>query len=126
MNGLRQLTLSILGKVLADDILKQFSICPQKTEFDISFKLFLMKTVCMKCQILFSRENKKNITGSVSEHKGFCSGFAYVQPSSFIVRQSRIINSYRPAEMINSILRATLREKALQTCHGSNLTMRMS
>ena len=34
---------------------------PQKTGFDISYKLS-METVCMKRQIQFSGQNKKNIT----------------------------------------------------------------
>ena len=33
----------------------------QKTGFDISCKLSTMETFCMKCQILFSGKNKKNI-----------------------------------------------------------------
>ena len=32
----------------------------KKTGFDISCKLSPVETICTKCQILFSRENKKN------------------------------------------------------------------
>ena len=38
-----------------------FSYFFQKTEFDISCKLSPLETICMKCQILFSGKNKKNI-----------------------------------------------------------------
>ena len=48
-------------KVSADDILEYFSYFSQKTTFDISCKLSTVKTICMKCQILFSWKNKKNI-----------------------------------------------------------------
>ena len=34
---------------------------PQKTGFDISCKLFPKKTICMKCQSLFSGWNMKNV-----------------------------------------------------------------
>ena len=34
----------------------------QKSGSDISCKLLPLKTICMKCQILFSGKNKKNIT----------------------------------------------------------------
>ena len=33
----------------------------QETGFDISCKLSPLETICMKCQILFSGENNKNI-----------------------------------------------------------------
>ena len=39
-----------------------FSYFSQKTAFDISCKLSPMETICMKCQILFSGKNKKNIS----------------------------------------------------------------
>ena len=39
-----------------------FSYFSQKTEFDISCKLSPLETICMKCQILFSGKNKKNIS----------------------------------------------------------------
>ena len=45
----------------ADDILKCFSYFSQKTGFDISCKLSLIETICMKYQILFYGKNKKNI-----------------------------------------------------------------
>ena len=48
-------------KFSADNILKHFSNFSQNTGFDISCKLSLMETICMKCQILFSEKNKKNI-----------------------------------------------------------------
>ena len=47
-------------KFSADDILK-YADFPQKTGFDISWKLSPWETIRMKCQILFSRKNKKNI-----------------------------------------------------------------
>ena len=50
------------GKMFsADDLLKYFSYFSQKTGFDISCKLSLIETICMKYQILFYGENKKNI-----------------------------------------------------------------
>ena len=52
------LTLSTLGKISADDVLKYFS---QKIDFDISCKLSPMETICRKCQNLLSDKNKKNI-----------------------------------------------------------------
>ena len=39
-----------------------FSYFSQKTGFDISCKLSPKETICMKCQTLFSGENKKNIS----------------------------------------------------------------
>ena len=39
-----------------------FSYFSQKTAFDISRILSPMETICMKCQILFSGKNKKNIS----------------------------------------------------------------
>ena len=47
-------------KISADDNLKYFSYFSQETGFDISCKLSLMETICIKCQILFSGKNKKN------------------------------------------------------------------
>ena len=45
------------------DILVIFSYFPKKTWFDFSCKLSLLETVCIKiCHILFSGENKKNIS----------------------------------------------------------------
>ena len=49
-----EVTLSLLGNILADDIWKYFS---KKMGFDI----FPQKTFDMKCQYLFSGKNKKNI-----------------------------------------------------------------
>ena len=48
-------------------MLKYFSYFSQKTGFDISCKLSPIKTICMKCQILFSGKNKKNINLSSAE-----------------------------------------------------------
>ena len=39
-----------------------FSYFSQKTEFDISCKLSPLETICMKCQILFSGKNRKNVS----------------------------------------------------------------
>ena len=39
-----------------------FSLFQKKTGFDISCKLSPKETICMKCQILFFRKNKKNIS----------------------------------------------------------------
>ena len=41
-------------KISAEDILKYLSYFFQKTGFDILCKLSLLKTICMKCEILFS------------------------------------------------------------------------
>ena len=38
-----------------------FFLFSQKTGFDISYKLSSVETICMKCQILFSGKNEKNI-----------------------------------------------------------------
>ena len=45
----------------ADNILKYFSYFSQKTGYDISCRLSPKETICMKCHILFSEKNKKNI-----------------------------------------------------------------
>ena len=37
-------------------------IFAQKTGFDIACKLSPLETICMKCQILFSWKNKKNMS----------------------------------------------------------------
>ena len=42
-----------------------FLFFPEKG-FDILYKLTPLETICMKCQILFSGKNKKNITNSLS------------------------------------------------------------
>ena len=47
------------SKPLLDDT---FLIFSQPTEFDISRKLSLLETICMKCQILFLGEKKENIS----------------------------------------------------------------
>ena len=54
------LTLSTLRKISADDRLMIFSYFSQETEFDISCKLSPLEKTCMKCQISFSRNDKKN------------------------------------------------------------------
>ena len=40
----------------------QFVSFSQKTGYDISYKLSPKETICMKCHILFSGKNKKNIS----------------------------------------------------------------
>ena len=49
----------MLGKILADDILKYFSYFSEKIGFDISCKLFPNEKLCMKCQSLFSSKQKR-------------------------------------------------------------------
>ena len=51
----------MLGKISEDNILKYFFLFFPETDFDISCKLSPMETICMKCQILVSGKNKKNI-----------------------------------------------------------------
>ena len=46
----------------ADDKVVIIFLFSQETGVDISCKLSLKETVCMKCQILFPGENKKNIS----------------------------------------------------------------
>ena len=55
------LSLACWVKFSADDILKYFFLFFQKIGVDISGKLSLNETICMKCQILFSGKNKKYI-----------------------------------------------------------------
>ena len=55
------LSLALWVKFSADYILKYFSQFSLKSGFDISCKLSPMETICMKCQILFSGKNKKNV-----------------------------------------------------------------
>ena len=43
-------------KFSTDDILKYFFYFSKETDFDISCKLSLMETTCMKCQIRFSEK----------------------------------------------------------------------
>ena len=45
----------------ADDELVNFFLYSKKTSFVISCKLSPVGTICMKCQVPFSRKNKKNI-----------------------------------------------------------------
>ena len=47
---------------LADDKLMIFFLFISKNRVDISCKLSIKETVCMKCQLLFSGKNKKNIS----------------------------------------------------------------
>ena len=57
------LTLCMLGKNFSRQYLEIFFFYfSYKIEFDTSCKLSPKETICMKCQILFSRKNKKNIT----------------------------------------------------------------
>ena len=62
------LTLSTLGKISSRQHFEIyihvyiFFYFSQKTGFDISCKLSPMETICMKCLILFSGKNQKNIT----------------------------------------------------------------
>ena len=58
--------LALWVKISADDILKYFYYLSQKTSFDMSCKLSPMETICMKCQILFCRKNKKTVINSSS------------------------------------------------------------
>ena len=58
------LALSI--KFSADHVLKYFSYFSKKIGFNISCKLSPVETIHMKCQILFSGKNKKNINNSSS------------------------------------------------------------
>ena len=53
---------STLWAYSADDKLIKFFLFFQKTGFGISCKLSPLETICMKCQILFSWKNKKNIS----------------------------------------------------------------
>ena len=49
-------------KISADDILEYFPyFFTKKIGLGTSCKLSPKETICMKCQILFSRKNKKNI-----------------------------------------------------------------
>ena len=55
------LMLSILGKISSRWHLKIFFLFFPENMFDISCKLSPKETICMKCKILFSGKNKKNI-----------------------------------------------------------------
>ena len=50
----------------SEDKLVIFSYFSKKTGFDISCKLSLMETICMKCQILFSGKNMKKYFSMLS------------------------------------------------------------
>ena len=60
------LILSLWVKNSADGILTYFSKSSKKIGFDISCKLSLMETICMKCQNWFSRKSRKNIINLLS------------------------------------------------------------
>ena len=49
-----------VGRVSADDILEYLSYFPHKIGFDITCKLSSKETICMKFQVPFSGNNKKN------------------------------------------------------------------
>ena len=62
------LTLSTLGKNFGKQHFELFFlIFPRKKDFDSSCKLSPVETIYMKCQILFSGKNKKNINLSSAE-----------------------------------------------------------
>ena len=56
----------MLSKLLANSVDNKlgeiFLIFPRKQDLTFLCKLSLLEKICMKCQILFSRENKKNKT----------------------------------------------------------------
>ena len=59
-----------------------FSYFSQKIKYDISCKLSPKETICMKCQILFSGKNKKNISKCCmlkffTQHAKRCVGLYY-------------------------------------------------
>ena len=54
-------TLSTLDKISVDDSFKIFFLFSPANRIDNTCKLSPMETICMKCQILFSEKNKKNI-----------------------------------------------------------------
>ena len=81
------LELCMLGKNSADNILIFFLIFPRKIGFDTLCKLSPKETICMKCQFLFSRKHKKNITSLPS------SEFAHS-----IVSVSKTTRSYKKPE----------------------------
>ena len=73
----------IMLSMLGNNISRQhieifFSYFFQKTGFDISRKLSQMETICIKCQILFSGKNKKNIIDLLSA--GFAQKVVKVKP----------------------------------------------
>ena len=56
--------LTLWVKFSAEDNLKYFSYSSKKTGLDISCKLSLMETICMKCQILFFGKNITNLSSA--------------------------------------------------------------
>ena len=56
------LTFATLLANSVDDKLVIFFIFAQETGFDIACKLSPLEAICMKCQILFSGKNKKNMS----------------------------------------------------------------
>ena len=59
--------ISMLGKNVTDNILKYFSYFSQEQDCDTLWKLAPLETICLKCQILYFRKNKKNINLSPAE-----------------------------------------------------------
>ena len=49
----------MLGNISADEISTHFSYFSSNIGFDTLCKLSPKETICMKCQILFSRKNEK-------------------------------------------------------------------
>ena len=58
-NKIIDLTLETLGKIFSRQHNEIFFLFSQNTSFDSLRKLSRMETICMKCQILFYRKNKK-------------------------------------------------------------------
>ena len=54
--------LSTLGKISANNVLKYFSDFSQQSRFLHLMQIVSIETICINCQNLFSRENKKNIS----------------------------------------------------------------
>ena len=94
---MRILTLSTLGrKNSEDDILK--------TVFHISSKLYPMKIICMKYQILFPGKNKKHMTSLSSAE------FALRLVK---VNSQEVLNKYIKAVIIISLIGRILKSLAL-------------
>ena len=58
--------LSTLGKIFSGRRFEIFFFFSQNTGYDSSCKLSPKETICMKCKILFSGKNKKNIINLLS------------------------------------------------------------
>ena len=79
---MKVLTLSMQGKIAAGDILKYFSYFSMKKGFDISCKLSPLETICLKCRILFSGKNEKNVinlSSSESAHSMVSVNFPLIE-----------------------------------------------